>query len=75
MTDLTFWQNISATAVGLIVWMVILVAGWWMTTVGNILLSKWTVVNKALGWLLLLVMALAVVWIFWTTGVRILHGG
>jgi len=75
MTDLTFWQNISATAVGLIVWMVILVVGWWVTTWGEALLNSWPIGNKILGWLLLLVMALAVVWIFWTTGVRILHGG
>ena len=74
ITDLTFWQNMGALGVGFTIWMVILAIGWWVTTLGSIFLSKWTVVNKALGWVFLLIMALLVVWLFWETGVRILHG-
>ena len=74
ITDLTFWQNIGATAVGFLVWMVLLVAGWWITTWGGVLLNKWTVLNKAFGWVFLLVLTLVVIGLFWTTGVRLLHG-
>jgi hypothetical protein len=73
ITDLTFWQNLGALGVGFLVWMGILIAGWWATTVGLAFISKWTIVNKALGWVLLLAMSLGVVWIFWATGVRLLH--
>jgi len=73
--NLTFWQNIGAIAVGFLVWMGILIASFWVTTWGSTLLDKWTLLNKALGWLLLLGMSILVVWIFWTTGVRLLHGG
>ncbi len=74
ISDLTFWQNVGVVAVGFLVWMVLLVAGWWITTLGSLLLEGWTIVNKALGWLFLLAMSLLVVWIFWATGVRLLHG-
>lgn len=74
ISDLTFWQNVGAAAVGFLLWMVILVFVHWVTTLGSALLSKWTTLNIALGWLLLLAMSLGVTWIFWATGIRLLHG-
>lgn len=74
LQDLTFWQNLGAFGLGFVLWLAFIIVLGIAGSIGTVVISKWNVVDKILGWLLFAVLLVVVVGIFWITGLKVLYG-